>query len=196
MMRRAVLIATLLVSVTAVAQDLNPAMAAQIEHEQQKKFDEIDRKHGNKLPSEMSQDERRDIIHERAAAEEEVFEKHKVDRKDYTQYITKMGLDDRAAMKDAAKRLDEKDAEEKVKKESDDSAPKDPKDIPVQHGFNDQNPVTLEEKKNKGEVTVEHGLPPEAEADQAAASGGSGLTDSSAEKRPEEKKPPSKKKNK
>lgn len=194
-MRRAVFIATLSVTLTAGAQELNPAMAAQIEHDQQKAFDDIDKKHGNKLSSEMSTDERRDIIHERAAAEEQVFEKHKVDRKDYTKYITKMGLDDRAAMKDATKKLDEKDAEEKVKKESDDSAPKDPKDIPVQRGFNDQNPVTLEEKKGK-DVVVEHGLPPEAESDQAAANQGTSLTDSSSEKRPEKKEPAPKKKNK
>src|SRR5438477_77615 len=113
-----VLLATLLVSLTASAQDLNPAKAAQIEHDQQKKYDDIDKKHGNKLSSEMSSDERRDIIHERAAAEQEVFEKQGVSGKDYTKYVTKMGLDDRASMKDAAKRLDEKDAEEKVKKEA------------------------------------------------------------------------------
>lgn len=195
-MRRALLTAALLVSAVAGAQDLNPAKAAQIEHDQQKKFDQIDKQHGNKLSSEMSSDERREIIKQRASAEQEVFEKHGVDAKEYTKYITKMGLDDRAAMKDAAKQLDKKDAEEKVAKEQQpDSAPKDAKDIPVQRGFNDQNPVTLEEKKGGG-VTVEHGLPPEADSDQAAANAGTGLTDSSSEKRPEHSEKPSGKKHK
>jgi len=191
-MLRAVAIVALSASLTAGAQELNPAKAAQIEHDQQKKFDEIDKQHGNKLPSQLSSDERRDIIKQRSSAEQEVFDKHGVDAKEYTKYITKMGLDDRAAMKDASKQLEKKDAEEKVAKEPQDSAPKDAKDIPVQRGFNDQNPVILEEKKGGG-VAVEHGLPPEAESDQAAANAGTGLTDSSAEKRPEKKEPSGKK---
>jgi hypothetical protein len=190
-MRRAALLIALSLPLAARAQELTPAMAAQIEHDQQKAFEEIDKKHGNKLPSELSTDERRDIIHERAAAEEKVFDKRGVDRKDYTKYVTKMPLDDRATMKEATKALEKKDAEEKVKKEADDAAPKDAprdaKDIPVQRGFNDANPVTLEEKKAGGNVVVEHGLPAEAEADQAAANAGTGLTDSTAETRPEKK---------
>ncbi len=160
----------------AAAQDLDPKKAALIEHDQQKAYDEIDKKHGNKKPSELSSDERREIIHERAAAEQAVFDKQQVSPKDYTQYTAKMGLDDRAEMKDAAKQLKEKDEAAAQKKEE----PQ--KEIPIQHGFNDANPVVMDEKAGAPPM-VEHGLPQDAADDQAAAQG---LTDSSAEKRPAE----------
>ncbi len=166
---------------SARAQDLDPAKAAQIEHDQQKLYDEIDKKHGNKKPSELSQDERREIIRERAQAEESVFEKQGVDRKSYTKYITKMGLDDRAAMKDATDTLNKKDDEAAAAAAKKASEPQG--EIPIQRGFNDNNPVMLEEKKGAGPV-VEKGIPQDAMDDQQAAQQ---LNESTSEQRPAEK---------
>jgi len=191
-MRWLVFTAVVGLSLAARAQDLDPAKAAQIEHDQQKEYDKIDEKHGNKAPNEMSSDERRDIIRERAEAEQKVFDKQGVDRRDYTRYNNTLGRDGLAAKKAASEKLAQKDEAEKKAKEAqknDPNAPRDPKDIPIQRGFSDQNPVTLEEKKaGAGGIVVEHGLPPEAEADQAAAAAGNGPAESTSEKRPEEKK--------
>ena len=174
-------LALTLAALGARAQDLDPQKAALIEHDQQKAYDEIDKKHGNKKPSELSSDERRDIIRERAAAEESVFEKQGVDRKSYTKYITKMGLDDRATMKDASKALEKKDEEQAAAAAKKASEPQG--EIPIQRGFNDNNPVMLEEKKGAGPV-VEKGLPQDAMDEQQAAQS---LTESSSEQRPAEK---------
>ncbi len=109
---RTLFLAAFLLSFAARAGDeLTPEKMGQIDHEQQKASDEIDKKHGGKKPSEMSQDERREIIREKAAAEQAVLDKHGVDKKDYTRASAKMGRDDYAAAKSASKALEKKEAD-------------------------------------------------------------------------------------
>src|SRR5688572_28366990 len=103
----------LYVVATAVwAADLTPESVAKIDREQKKANDAIDKKYGNKKPSELSSAERREIIKERGEAEKAVLEKAGVDPKEYTKYTAKMNREDRVATKAAAEKLEqqEKDA--------------------------------------------------------------------------------------
>jgi hypothetical protein len=157
-------------SLTASAADdeLNPEKVAKIQSEQDKANKEIAKKYGNRKPSEMNRDERREMIRDTAEAEKAVLEKNKVDAREYTRYNTKMSRDDRAATKVASDKIaaDEKAAAEKAEAEKKAG----PKEIQIQRGFSDNNPVVLEEKQpGAGEVVVEKGLPQDAMEDQQSA---------------------------
>ena len=68
-----------------------------------------------------------------------------------------------------------KDLEEKEKAEDKRKADaaNAPKEVTVQRGVSEDNPVTLDEKANEGgNVPVEKGLPPEAQKEIEAAGGG------------------------
>jgi hypothetical protein len=103
-----------------------------------------------------------------------VLDKAGVDPKEYTKYIAKMNREDRAATKAAGEKLEQQEKEAAAK----DAKKGGPKEIVVQKGFSDNNPVTMEEKDGDG-PTVEHGLPPEAANDQAEAGGSDAPKESS-----------------
>ena len=81
-------------------------------------------------------------------------------------YEATMNRSDRAAAKNERERLDQKEADEKQKA---DDAARAPKEVQVQRGFSDTNPVTLEENSGNGAPVVEKGLPPDAIDDQQQA---------------------------
>jgi hypothetical protein len=149
-MRHALL--ALLLASPALAADLNPKTVAKIQREQNAAQEEIEKKHGNKKPSEMSSSERKEVIKETSAAQKEVLEKNKVDAKEFARYQAKMSQDDRAETAAA-----EKDLEAAAEKDKKAGAAK-PAEIKVQKGFSDKNPVVLEAKEGAPPV-VEHGLP-------------------------------------
>ena len=82
-----------------------------------------------------------------------------------------MNLSDRAATKAERERLDRKETEDK---KAADQKQQGGDQIQIQRGFNENNPVTLEEKpqNSNGAPVVEKGLPPDAQQDQNEASGG------------------------
>src|SRR4051794_35867187 len=171
-MRLAFLFAALTLRFAAFADDdLTPDKTAKIERDKTKAMEDIDKKYGNKKSSELTSDERRAQIADRAAAEQQVFDKNGVTAKGYTAYTSKMNKEDRAATKAADAKLQ---AKEKADAEAAAAAKKQaaagPKEIPVQRGFNDNNPVVLEEKQG-GEVVVEKGLPQDYQDDQSSAAG-------------------------
>src|SRR3954468_729722 len=98
---------------TLAADDLTPQKAAQVEKDREKAMADVAKKYGNKKSSELSPDERREMIQDQRAAENGVLEKNGVDAKDMARYQTKMGADDRAAAKNERERLDKKDADDK-----------------------------------------------------------------------------------
>lgn len=138
-----------------VAQ-LDPAQIARIEADQKDAVQAVDAKYGNKKSSELSQDERRGYIQERAAAEQGVLEKHGVDGKVWARTNAKLSKDDREAVKAETKKLEAAAAQAKK--------PGGPKEIRVQKG----GPVVLEEREGVP-GTVEQGLTPDDEADEEAA---------------------------
>lgn len=157
---------TIAVAALLYADDLNPQTAAVISREQGQAQAKVSEKYGNKKSSELSPDERREMIKDQAAAEQEVLAKHGVDRRDWARYEMKQGRADRESQQQAEKALADKDkaAADKAK------AAREPQEIPVQRGFSDQNPVVLEEKEGAA-PRVDTNLPPEAIADQDATRG-------------------------
>src|SRR5438105_2637080 len=98
---------------TLAADDLNPEKAAKVQKDRDDAMADIAKKYGNKKSSELSQDERRDMIQEQRAAENAVMEKNGVDPKEMARYEAKMNLADRAATKAEREKLDQKVEEEK-----------------------------------------------------------------------------------
>lgn len=180
-MRSALLLAALSFALPAFADDdLNPEKAAKIERETDKALKAVDKKYGNKKSSELTSDERKEVIKERAAAEREVLEKNNVDVKAYTNYTSRQSRDERAATKQAGEALDakEKAAEADKAKEKEKEAAG-PKEIPIQRGGAGKDPIVMEETAGAAPI-VEKGLPQDAQDDQNAA----GQTDSSTQAAP------------
>ncbi|MBL8957976.1 MAG: hypothetical protein JNK82_44795 [Myxococcaceae bacterium] len=167
------------------ADDLNPEKAAKVQKDRDTAMADIAKKYGNKKSTELSQDERREMIREQRAAENAVLEKNNVDPKEFARYEAKMSLSDRTATNNARALLDQKEVE--AKKAAEQKAQPGNGEIPIQRGFSDSNPVTLEENNNSGGgIVVEKGLPPDAQNDQAEAAGmgtGSGGFDDSSSKK-------------
>ncbi|MBK7859538.1 MAG: hypothetical protein IPJ65_13160 [Archangiaceae bacterium] len=156
------------------ADDLTPEKAAKVQKDRDAAMAEVAKKYGNKKSSELSSDERREMIRDQREAESAVLEKNNVDGKELARYEAKMSLDDRAATRAERDRLDKKEQNEKKAAEQKQQQAQQPQEVQVQRGFSDDHPVTLEEKPAAaGQPTVERGLPPEAVDDQNAASGSS-----------------------
>jgi hypothetical protein len=147
-------------------EPLSPQKAAAVTREQAKAQADVAAKYGNKKSSELTPDERRQMIKDQTAAEKQVLEKHGVDAKTWARESIKR---DRAQLA-TAKAEEQKLAEKEQKDAEDAKKPKEQKPITVQKGFSDENPVTLEEKDaEEGKVAVEKGLPPGTDSDQEAA---------------------------
>ncbi len=166
-------------AVALLLADIDPETVAKVQHDRDKAMADINKKYGDRKSSELSQDERRDMIADQQAADQKVLEKNRVDAKEMARYEATMSLDERAAAKAAKEKLvekDKKDAEAKKKAAED---PKGNREIPIQRGFSDNNPVTLEEKGSGPDgIVVEKGLPSDAVDDYKAA--GQAADDSSA----------------
>jgi hypothetical protein len=144
-----------------------PDQAAAIGLDQKAAQAEVAKKYDNKKPSELSGAERAQMTRDLAAAEQRVLEKHGVDAKTWARQQMQRSPREAAAQGAREQALADqrkKDGEARAKAEAS------PQEVQIQRGFSDANPVTLEEKKTDG-VVIEHGIPADAAADQAAASG-------------------------
>ncbi len=153
---------TLLTLCLALAADepIAPEKSAVIEREQQKAQAEVNAKYGNKKASELSREEQGQRAKDLANAEKAVLEKNGLDAKQWARESLKKDREAYAQQKQAVKELEEKEKAAEAKKKADADAPK---EIEVQRGVSEENPVTLDEKPNTdGTVSVEKGLPPEA----------------------------------
>src|SRR5438046_2014912 len=126
-MRTAIALCISLFALSARA-DVDPDTVAKIDKEREKAFADISKSHGDKKPSEMDNDERKQVIQEQQAAQAAILEKNGTDAKEYGRYSAKMNQDQR----EQAKRTRESmDAKEKADK---DAASK-PKEIVVEKGL-------------------------------------------------------------
>lgn len=153
---------TLLTLCLALAADepIAPEKSAVIEREQQKAQAEVNAKYGNKKPTELSREEQAQRAKDLADADKGVLDKNGVDPKQWARESLKKDRDAYAQGKQRVKELEEKEKAAEAKKKADAEAPK---EIEVQRGVSEENPVTLDEKPNAdGTVAVEKGLPPEA----------------------------------
>lgn len=107
---RLLTLASLLTALAVHAEDLTPERRAQLQRDQQKAGEAVEKKYGNKKSSELSADERRSLMTEKAAAERGVLEKAGVEPKDFARSGMKMGRDEKARTDDAVKDLEAKEA--------------------------------------------------------------------------------------
>ena len=113
---RLLALATLCAAVTAFAgDDLTPDQRAKLLNEQKKAAAAVEKKYGNKKPSELSPDERRAMAKEKAEAETQVLEKAGVDSKEFARSTMKMGRDEKADTDAAVKTLEAKEKEDAKK---------------------------------------------------------------------------------
>lgn len=107
---RLLALATLGFAVTAFAgDDLTPDQRAKLLNEQKKAGAAVEKKYGNKKPSELSSDERKSLAKEKADAEREVLEKAGVDPKEFARSTMRMGRDEKADTDAAQKKLEQQD---------------------------------------------------------------------------------------
>lgn len=150
-------------------EPLTPQKTAAIERETEKAQAEVNKKYGNRKSTELSPDERREMTREQAAAEKNVLEKNGVSAKQWVKETQNVSRGEYAQRQQLKKDLAEKE------KAADDAAKKaaaGDKEIQVQRGISEENPVTLDEKANEdGTVTVEKSIPTDAANDLREAEG-------------------------
>jgi len=148
-------------------EPMSAEKTATISRETEKASAEVDAKFGNKKFTELTPQERADSAKEKAAAEKKVLDKNGVDAKTWARESLRKNRDEYSQQKQLKQQLIEQEkAADAAKKAGG------PSEISVQRGFNEENPVILEEKENEdGKITVEKGLPPDVGQDQAAAEG-------------------------
>ena len=142
----------------ALAGELTPEQLARIRRAEKAAVDKVNAAHGNKKSSELSAAERREMIREQQEAVQKVMDEHGVTAKDYARQSARMGPKQNEQVAAAEKALEEKEkAAAKSPKD------KEPGEIQIQQGINEENPVMLEEQEGAAPV-VEHGLPVGEEA--------------------------------
>jgi hypothetical protein len=149
----------------ARAQDgaeLTPEKVAQIRRDESQAISKVDAEFGNRKSSELSSEERGQVIDKQQAAAAAVLEKHGVSAKEYARYEARMGPEDNARAKAEEKRLEE--AQAQAAKQPAPTGEKAAEDVPVQQGFSEEAPVELESSEEGGEPVVEMGMPGAAEA--------------------------------
>jgi hypothetical protein len=159
----------------ALAQDerLTPEQIAAIRRDEQKAQEKVTEAYGHRKPSEMSTEERRQMIQDQQKAGLGVMEKHGVSDKEYSRQLARMGREERQAVNQAEKRLEsqERAAREAAEQKKAEQARKLPEEVPIQQGISDENPVELESSADAASV-VEQGLPPgEAGMEEGATEG-------------------------
>ncbi|MFE8600084.1 hypothetical protein [Archangium violaceum] len=139
----------------ALAGDLTPEQMARIRRAEKAAVDKVNAAHGNKKSSEMSNSERREMIREQQEEVQKVMDEHGVSPKDYARQSARMGPKQNEQVAAAEKALEGK---EKAAASGRSPQGKEPGEVQIQEGFNDDNPVMLDEQEGAPPV-VEHGLP-------------------------------------
>lgn len=150
-MLRLLPLSLLLAASLAAAADLSPAQKAKIHREQQKELEALDKKYGNRKPSELSNAERRALAQEQSEAEKKVLERNGVSQKEWALSSLRMGRGEKAEMDAAGKALAAQ--EESQKKKSAQGAPG-ASEVKIQRGFGNDKPAVLEDKGG-GEPEIE-----------------------------------------
>jgi hypothetical protein len=161
-------------SQAAFAKDLDPAEAAQIQRDQKEALDKVDQAHGNKKPSEMDADERREVVQEQEAASNGVLAKHGVSAKEYSRFVAKETPEQREEHKAASERL-EKEAQAAKNKPPAAAKKQGPAEVEIQRGTGDRNPMSVPVAGHEGDVQIDRGnqdesVPVDTDAPKAKAS--------------------------
>lgn len=148
------LTATLLAPASALA--LDEQKAGELEALMEERRAAIAKEYGDKKPSEMSSSERRAYYQKIEAANREVLQQNGISDKEYARATARMGRGSMQRIEQAKKEFAEKRAAEKKAKEE--QAKKGSGEIQIQRGFDNKNPVTLDEPETDGPV-IERGNP-------------------------------------
>lgn len=103
---RTLALAVLLVGFAVRADPPSAEQMAKLQHDIQQATDAVDKKYEGK---ELSPEEKKQQIKDRAAAENGVLDKAGVDKKDFARASAKMSKDDRATVASEKEKLDKKD---------------------------------------------------------------------------------------
>ena len=146
--------------------ELTPEKVAQIRRDEAAAMKKVSAEFGDRKPSEMSNEERGQQARMQASATASVLEKHGVSAKEYERFSARMGREGNERAAAEAQRLE---AQEKAKQAAASAAkPAEEKEVTIQAGFDDDNPVELE-SVDGDTPTVEIGIPVEDENAEAAA---------------------------
>ncbi|MCP3098624.1 hypothetical protein LZ198_07010 [Myxococcus sp. K15C18031901] len=154
--------------------ELTPEKVAQIRRDEAAAMKKVSAEFGDRKSSEMSNEERGQQAAKQAGATASVLEKHGVSAKEYERFAAKMGREgnERAAAENQRLETQEKSAKQAAAK------PAEEKEVTIQAGFSNANPVELESLEGDAPV-VEIGIPVEDEDgedgdDEAMEAGGAG----------------------
>ncbi|WP_338865332.1 hypothetical protein [Myxococcus stipitatus] len=151
--------------------ELTPEKVAHIRQDEADALQKVDDEFGNRKSSEMSNEERGQAIRKNSAATAAVLEKHGVTAKEYERYTARMGQEGNERAKAEGQRLSEQAKAAKAQQAATAKAAEE-KEVPIQQGFDDENPVELESLDGDAPV-VEIGIPVE-DSEAGAAEGGTG----------------------
>lgn len=137
-------LALLFCGTLAAGGELTPEQIAKIRRDEKEELKKVQAAHGNKKSNEMSNEERRALMADQAKAANAAYEKNGVSAKDFAQSQARLSRGEEKAAQAEEKRLEAKATAEAAAKGA---GKKGPAEIEVQQGFNDANPVDLEEKQ-------------------------------------------------
>lgn len=152
--------------------ELTPEKVAHIRQDEADALQKVDDEFGNRKSSEMSNEERGQAIRKNSAATAAVLEKHGVTAKEYERYTARMGQEGNERAKAEGQRLSEQAKSAKAHQAAAATKATEEKEVPIQQGFDDENPVELESLDGDTPV-VEIGIPVE-DSEAGAAEGGTG----------------------
>jgi hypothetical protein len=138
-------------SSAAAEEPLSPEKLARVRFEEEAAVARVDAAHGNRPPSEMSTEERRQVVAEQAAATEAAHQREGVDSKTYARETAGLSREGHARMEAALENLRAQPAPRPAPRKA-------PQEIEIDYGT----PVDLtppEEAPAGGEIPVDYGTP-------------------------------------
>ncbi|WP_342374701.1 hypothetical protein NVS55_25570 [Myxococcus stipitatus] len=152
--------------------ELTPEKVAHIRRDEATALQKVDDEFGNRKSSEMSNEERGQAIRKTSAATAAVLEKHGVTAKEYERFTARMGQEGNERAKAEGQRLDEQAKAAKAHHAAAAAKAAEEKEVSIQQGFDDENPVELESLEGDTPV-VEIGIPVE-DSEAMEGEGGTG----------------------
>jgi hypothetical protein len=159
---RALILATVLVSAVAWAEDISPEKMAKVRMEKKQATDAVEKKYAGKK---LSTADRKAMEQEKNEAAMKVLEKNGVDAKSFARTEATMSKDDRAAADSAQKGMEKKAADDAKAAEAKKAEDGKSKEIVIEKGNGSGSGGGKGKGKSKyGDLPPGYGPPPEANA--------------------------------
>ena len=131
----------LLAPISSRAGELSLAEIASLEREERIALERVEAAHGNRLPQELSGDERARIIHEQQAASRALFEQRSVDPKAFARRTMRLTPAERAQVNAEKRRLDQEEEERRAREAA--AADAGAGELEVIRGIDERHPVEV-----------------------------------------------------